>query len=96
MSNDNINKIDVLKLSIDKILKGGGNFKDAYETERKLFQNDSNIKGSIEFSDGKAIIKLVKDNYDQSTLTHEFSHYFLKLVELAKDTNEYTKNRDGT
>ncbi len=57
-----------------------------------LYQNQNNTKkGSIEFLGDKSIINLVKGNYDQSTLTHELSHNFLKLVELSKDTNEFTK-----
>lgn len=55
------------------------------------YQNKNTKKGSIEFLGDKSIINLVKGNYDQSTLTHELSHNFLKLVELSKDTNEFTK-----
>lgn len=72
-----------------KSVENKGQF--SLKNDNIYYQNQNTKKGSIEFLGDKSIINLVKDNYDQSTLTHELSHNFLKLVELSKDTNEFTK-----
>ena len=66
-----------------------------YNTNDVNNQSINNIiRGSIKFDGNKAIINLVKGNFDNSTLTHEFSHYYLKLLEtMSQDGSKQIKEK---
>ena len=93
-NNTGINKVELLnklKTEINVVEKFAQQGNEVFNQSLDTKNQNSTKKGSIEFLGNKSIINLVKGNYDQSTLTHELSHNFLKLVELSKDTNEFTK-----
>ena len=88
------------KLTISQILQNvkdinGKNALESYiEENLKQDVDNTTTKGSIKFDGNKAIINLVKGNFDNSTLTHEFSHYYLKLLEtMSQDGSKQIKEK---